>query len=399
MSKTSPTRAIIHLDALLSNLEFVRAAAPKQRILVPVKADAYGHGAVEVSKTVLACPYVTHLGVARVSEGRALRDAGIDAPVLLFSIAGHAEIDAAVQAGLTLCVGSSDYAAAIAEAASNAGKDAGIFLKIDTGMGRLGCWPEETLDLAKSVKKHARLRLDGCLTHLAVSDSEKDDDVRFTKEQVAAFESSIDSLKSAGIDPGIVSAAASGGILTVPSSLFDMVRPGILCYGYAPSTDTAKYAAGLKPVMELVTEVSFVKRVEKGKSVSYGRKWTAPQSTWVATLPVGYGDGLPRSASGKIKVLIEGRLYPQVGRICMDQCMVDLGETTSLKTGTPAVIFGGGSAEGNGTATDAESFPGADTIAAACSTIPYEILTGISKRVPRVYVNGVPLRRLTAVNS
>jgi alanine racemase len=369
---------MIHLDALRRNIAFVRSLAGDRKILAPVKADAYGHGAVEIARAALGAG-VSHLGVARVSEAVELRSAGIDASVLLFSIPSPDEIEAAVVQDVTCLVSDIPFAEAIDTYARKNHKTASIHIKIDSGMGRIGVTPEDAPELARFISQKKFLRFDGVCTHLSVSDSDVPSNIEYTKWQIARFSKAVDMIRRAGINPGIVHAAASGGTLLYPASYFDMVRPGIMLYGYAPSNDVVEKAK-VRPVMELVTKVSFLKKVRKGEAVSYGRKWTAPEDTTVATLPVGYADGLPRTASGKLFVAINGRRYPQIGTICMDQCMVDLGPDTPVRLWDDVTIFGGSHDTGPETAPLT-----AASIADITGTIPYEILCGIGKRVPRVY--------------
>jgi alanine racemase len=372
------TRAIIHLDALRQNVGFIRSLAGKRKILAPVKADAYGHGAAEVARTVLEAG-ASYLGVARVSEAAELRDKGIDAPVFLFSIPGPDEIPAAIEHDVTCFVPDIPLADAIHRCAEKKRKPVAVHIKIDSGMGRIGAATEEALPLARFISEKKFLRLGGVCTHLAVSDSTAPADIDYTKWQIMRFSAVVEEIKRAGINPGIVHAAASGGLLFHPESHFDMARPGILLYGYAPSAILSEKAK-VRPVMELVTKISFLKKVQKGETVSYGRRWTAPRDTIVATLPAGYADGLPRTASGKLVFVINGRRYPQIGAICMDQCMVDLGLDPPTQLWDDVTIFGGNSSG----SPDTAPFTAA-SIAEITGTIPYEILCGIGKRVPRVY--------------
>jgi alanine racemase len=388
------TRAIIHIDALRYNIAFVRSRIGSRKLLAPVKADAYGHGAVAVAYAALAAG-ASHLGVARVSEAVQLRENGIDAPILLFSLPDPSEIPAVAEYDITCLIADRAFAAELAGAAHNhAGtyhKPVSVHLKIDTGMGRIGVASEDAPSLARYVASKKTLRLDGVCTHFPVSDSGRPDDIMYTETQIARFAGAVNAIKDAGVNPGIVHAAASGGILHHPASYFDMARPGLLLYGYAPETGRGagpgtenEEAAPIRPVMELVTRVSFIKKVRKGEAVSYGRTWTAERDTIVATLPVGYADGLPRAASGKLWFVINGKRYPQVGTICMDQCMVDLGPASDVRLWDDVILFGETRNIGQ---TSQEDIPmTAASIAEAAGTIPYEILCGIGKRVPRIYL-------------
>jgi alanine racemase len=308
------------------------------------------------------------LAVASVSEGAELRNAGLNAPVLLLSQALPGEISGILRYRLTPLISDWEYAAELAGAASAAGIRCPVHLKIDTGMGRLGCSPADAPGLAARIRAEKFLEYAGTATHLAAADSALPEDRAYTGEQLARFRGAVEQIRAAGTDPGIVHAANSGGLLLHEESWFDMVRPGILLYGY--NLTGADFPA--EPVMELVTSITFIKRLKQGESLSYGRTWVSPRDTFIATLPVGYGDGFPRLLSGNWQVLIRGRLYPLAGRICMDQCMVDLGPGTEIPRWEEVTVFGGGA-------------PSAAELAARLHTIPYEITCGINKRVPRVY--------------
>jgi alanine racemase len=292
------------------------------------------------------------------------------------------EYEAVVSRGLTPLVGDKELAAGLDQVAASlnaSGVACGIavHLKVDTGMGRIGCPPEEAAALARFIASLSHLRLEGVATHLAVSDSQKPENIRYTQEQLRRFVRAVDAVKKAGVDPGIVHAAASGGVLLHEGAWFDMARPGIMLYGYTPDTALAGLEP-LEPVMELVSHIVYIKQVRKGESVSYGRTWTAPRDTTIATIPIGYGDGLNRLLSNNYSVLIKGKQYPVVGRICMDQCLVDLGtDGATYKKFEKVTIFG-----------MKPAFTAAD-MAEILRTIPYEITCNINKRVPRVYEGAV----------
>lgn len=368
------TRAIIHLENLQSNLAEIRKRLNvSTKICVPVKADAYGHGAHRVAVTALRSG-ATHLAVAAVQEGIDLRDAGIVAPILSLSLPIPEEIPSIITHELTPLVADREFIDDIAKVATAMNRVCSVHLKIDTGMGRIGCQPEEAASLAKLIAHHKYLALGGVATHLSVSDSTDPDDIAYTKMQIRKFSEAVDSIRAEGIDPGIVHAANSGAVLTYPEAHFDMVRPGIIVYGYPPSPDMANLIA-LKPVMELETQIVTIKKVVAGTSVSYGRTWTAKEDTYIATIPVGYADGLLRHFSPGLQVKIGDQRFPVVGRICMDQCMVDIGPDPWVQKWDHVTVFGPN--------PDADT---AMTLADMVGTIPYEITCGINKRVPRVYV-------------
>ncbi|MCL2067734.1 MAG: alanine racemase [Treponema sp.] len=364
------TSAIIHLGRFLGNLRAIRERVGTNcRICVPVKADGYGHGALEIARAGLEAGAFC-LGVAAVAEGAELRNGGIKAPVLLFSQPDYREIPDVIKTALTPFVSDTDYAGALNREASSAGIRLPVHLKIDTGMGRLGCRAEDALDIARFIAECPALEYAGTATHLAVSDSTVPADIEYTGKQIALFREAVDRIRSAGIDTGIVHAANSGAVVLHPDAWFDMVRPGILLYGYNLADE--KLMPDIKPVMELRSIAALIKKVKKGESFSYGRTWTAPHDTNAAVLPAGYADGLPRLASNRWQVVINGNTYPLAGRICMDQCLVDLGPEAAVKRGDEAVIFGGPA-------------PDAAALAEITGTIPYEITCNINKRVPRVY--------------
>jgi alanine racemase len=336
---------------------------------MPVKADAYGHGAVQAAGAAQEAG-VHYLAVATVDEGILLREQGIALPILLFSIPQIEELPDMAANSLIPFVSDREFAAETAGAAARAGKRLPVHLKVDTGMGRVGVSPENAAELAGFIASRPSLAYAGTATHLAVADSRAEADVAFTKMQLALFREALSAIRQAGLDPGIVHAANSGGVLLHEDSWFGMVRPGIALYGYSPlgPDDTT---LPLQPVMELKSKITFIKRIKKGETVSYGRLWTAPEDTWIGTLPLGYADGLPRALEN-FSVRIRDRFYPLAGRICMDQCMVNLGGETDIERWEDVTIFGGSAA-------------GAWAIAGKVGTVPYEVTCNISRRVPRIY--------------
>ncbi|MDR1836624.1 MAG: alanine racemase [Treponema sp.] len=371
------TKAIIHLDRFIENIGAVRTRIGNgRRICVPVKADGYGHGALQIAQAAIEAGAYC-LGVAAVTEGIELRNAGIRVPVLLFSPPHPGEIQAVIDAELTPFVSDAWFASALNEKTEAAGIRLPVHLKVDTGMGRIGCRAEEASGLAQHIADCAGLELAGVATHLAVSDSTDAQDIAYTRRQLALFKEAVDAIAGAGIDPGVVHAANSGGVILHPDSWLDMVRPGILLYGYKAAGESGiadfPYEPIIaRPVMELRSVVVSIKKVRKGESVSYGRTWTAREDTSIAVLPTGYADGLPRLASGKWRVVIGGGVYPLAGRICMDQCCVDLRPDSGVRRWDEAVIFGGAAQD-------------AAELAETVGTIPYEITCNINKRVPRIY--------------
>lgn len=364
--------ATTRLDHIRANLDAIRARVGDRKVLAAVKANAYGHGAVEVSRMIERTGAADWLGVATVSEGLELRDAGITLPILKLSVARGDEVAAAVAARLTLCVTDAASIGEAAAAASALGTTATVHLKVDTGMRRIGCEPEQAPGLAQLADATDGVRLEGLFSHLPISDSPRGDE--FTRDQIALFRATADEVEAVH-GPLLKHLANSGAVLGHPDAWLDLVRPGIIVYGAYPDPE-AQRTVPLVPGLEWRTRVTFTKPVRAGETVSYGRTWTAPRDTWIATVPVGYGDGYSRLLSNRGRMLIGGRSYPIVGRVCMDQTMIDLGPDTGVQVGDEVVLVG---RSGDEEITTSE-------IAEAMGTIPYEVTCLITRRVARKYV-------------
>ena len=369
------TKAIIHLDNLKHNITQIKQTlAPETKICLPVKADAYGHGAVRTAIAAIRAR-VSYLAVASVQEGIELREAGIVAPIISLSLPILEEIDSIIDYKLEPLVIDEEFINELNRVADVQKKTVAVHLKVDTGMSRIGCRPSEAVKLATQIVRAKHLRLQGVATHFAVADSDSESDRAFTKGQMERFSDAVEAIRQTGIHIPLVHAANSGAVQLLPEARFDMVRPGLLAYGYLPVQNAAT-AIDVKPVMELVTQVVLIKQIRAGTCVSYGRNWTAPQDTYIATLPIGYADGLRRALSPGLKVRIGNEFFPIVGRICMDQCMVDLGAHPWVQRWDEVCIFGPNPQDNS-----------AQTLADIAGTIPYEITCGIHKRVPRVFIN------------
>ncbi len=379
------TFAEIYLKNFEGNVRAIKKfVKPGVKICCSVKADAYGHGAVTCAKAALKCG-ADFLAVATVGEGLELREAGVKAPILLLSYCSPQEMLLLAKIGLTPFVGDLEYIALIEKAAKAArlSKKLKVHLAVDSGMGRVGCLPEDAAEIAKAIDSSKYISLGGICTHFASADGTSAKDRSYAKKQRDAFVAAVESVKAAGINPGIAHASASAALMDKPEWQFDMVRPGIILYGYYPDKITEKYLRAkktpleVKPVMALVTGISALRPFKKGMSVSYGSTWTAAKDTTIGVLPIGYADGLLRRQGGSLKVSAGGKLYPVRGRICMDQCMVDLGSARGIKRFDRAVIFG---------PKESGALLTADDLANDAGTISYEILTCVGKRVERVYV-------------
>lgn len=332
--------------------------------MVVAKADGYGHGLEAVGQTAQR-EGADFLGVALAEEGIALRQAGVKLPVLCFGVLNRAGFEAAVEWGLTVTVPDERSACIAAQAAYQACKPLDIHLKLETGMNRVGMSsPEELRNTLNIIENSPRLRLKGAYTHFADADSPGN---AYTHDQAQRFHA-LCNLLPKGL---IIHAAASGGALFYPEYHFDMVRMGIALYGYPPQNSPVSFL----PCMELTAEVTFVKEIAAGECVGYGCTYTARQPMRVATLGIGYGDGYPRLLSNSGRVLIRGVSCPIIGRVCMDQCMVDVSGVEDVMPGEEAVMIG----------RRGELSIGADELAEKCHTIPYEILLLPGRRVPHLY--------------
>jgi alanine racemase len=364
--------AEIDLGAVAHNVATLRAIVAPARLCAVVKANGYGHGAVPVARAAVAAG-ADWLAVAQVDEAVALRGAGIEAPVLVLSEPHVDEIDDALGTGARLTVYSAPVIDAIARAAR--ARDLApvpVHVKVDTGMRRVGLEPEDAPAAVAGVDARPELQLEGVFTHVPVAD---DSGNPFTDEQLVRFRAVLDEIKAAGVDPGIVHMANSAAAIAHPATRFDLVRCGIAIYGIPPAP-AFDGLVDLRPAITLASEVSFAKRVRAGEAISYGHHQRVPQDTVVATVPIGYADGVFRSLPlhGQ-EVLIGGRRRPMVGVVTMDQLMVDCGPTASVRPGDAVVLLGG---QGDERITP-------DEWAGRLGTISYEVVCAIGPRVARRY--------------
>jgi len=370
-----PAWAEINLGAVAQNMQEIRrVTAPTAGILAVVKANAYGHGAVEVSKVALASG-ASWLGVARVSEGVELREAGIDAPVLVLGYLTPDQYSEAIRYQLTQAVYTLDMGIALSEVAAKLGTRAKVHIKVDTGMGRLGWY--DSSQLVQDVLKLARqpnLELEGIFTHFAAADEK---DKSYTLQQLHKFTEIIEKLRQNGLEFPLRHAANSAAIMELPATHLDLVRAGIILYGLYPSQEVDRSKISLTPVMSLKARVAYVKKVPAGFKVSYGCTYETSRDTVIATISIGYADGYTRLLSSRGEVLLNGRRAPVIGRICMDQLMVDVSNIPDVKIGDEAVLIGRQMGEEIS----------ADEIAAALGTINYEVTCMVNHRVPRVFIN------------
>jgi len=370
----SPSTFRVDLDAIHANLATARDLAGGRAVLAAVKANAYGHGLVAVSRSIQERGSADWLGIAVTAEGEELRAAGVTLPVLKFTPTFADDLPAAIAAGLTLSVGTEAAVDEAAAAARDAGATVDVHLKLDTGMRRVGAEPSAAVALAERIAGSGSLRLGGVFTHLPISDVADGD--AFTRAQLETFDASVAAIEAAVGPVEWVHAANSGAILGHELGRSTMVRPGIMAYGSYPDAGTEP-TRPLRDVGTWTSRVSFVKRVRAGESVGYGRTWTAPRDTWVATVAIGYGDGYSRLLSSRGRMLIGGRSYPVIGRVCMDQTMLDLGpDRPDVQVGDEVVLMG----------ASGDERIGVEELAGLMGTITYEVTCLIGARVPRTYV-------------
>ena len=363
--------AYIDKDAIIHNFNSIKKRLPENVKVMPViKADGYGHGASIFAS--LLCDKCDYFAVATIDEAIALRKEGIKNPILILGRVFPDDIEAAIREDVTVTAFTFDEVQWVSKTAEKTGKIAKIHIPIDTGMSRIGFQPtEEYADTVKEISLLPNIELEGVFSHFATADEE---DKSFTNNQAERFRNFKKMLEDRGVNIKIYHSANSGAILQHKDFCFDMVRPGIILYGLAPSGYLKEDITDLKPVMQLHSHVAFVKMIKKGETVSYGRTFTAEKDMKIATIPVGYADGYPRLLSNRGRVIINGSYAPIVGRICMDQFMVDVTHIENVSLGDRVILMG----SENGISITA------DEIADFAQTINYEIVCGVSKRVPRI---------------
>ncbi len=362
------TAVLIDLQAIKYNLLQIRKRVGNHvKICAVVKADAYGHGAKEVSSFIEEEKLADYFAVATVIEGFELRKNGIKLPILILGLIMPDETLDAIRQELTITVSDESLVDVIDDIAVAWCKKAKVHLKIDTGMGRIGCHPENALALAQYIHSKSNIFFEGIFSHFSTSESK---DKTYSDEQLNSFLSCIRDMDNNNIHVPLLHMANSGAILDLPNTYFNMVRAGIMIYGVYPSEDVS-HSIALKPAMSMKSAIVFIKKLPKGHPISYGNTYKTTKETYIATIPAGYADGIPRSLSNKYRVYIQGNLYPIAGRVCMDQFLVELGDKF-FPIGTEVEIFGG-----NGFSIS--------ELAEQAHTIPHEIMIRM-KRPLRYYL-------------
>jgi len=368
------TRAFIHLDRLTHNVRLLQNAVGHRSLWPVIKADAYGHGAEIVAHHLLRLGYNT-FGVADVEEAVALRQAGIDTTIITLSATLPEHSEALVACGCEPVVCTEEMVEALALAAERAGRRVAVHVKVDTGMGRVGIRPDDVLAFLDRCRAYPALRLRGLMSHFPRADEA---DKTFSREQIGCFRRIVEVTARYGIE--VRHMANSAALLDLPDSHFDAVRPGIALYGLPPSAAIANpRLQALKPVLEWKTRITFLKEVPAGVGLSYGHAFHTARLSLIATVPVGYADGLHRNLSNRCHLLVRGLRCPQVGRITMDMSLLDVTALRGrVRLGDEVVIIG---------RQDDEEIT-ADDLAEKLGTINYEVVSAISHRVPRIAVGG-----------
>lgn len=367
------TWAEVDLDAIAQNMKEIRRITdPHAKVMAVVKADAYGHGFLEITKTLLENG-ADCLAVALLEEAKQIRRRHIEVPILILGGTDPDAVDDLIDFDIMATVFSYDFAKTLSYAAEKKNKTAKIHIKIDTGMSRVGLVAgEENSEVVREIQRIAdlpNLEIDGIFSHFATSDEE---DSSYTNLQFERFMDIISLLEEKGIHIPTKHICNSAAIMMYPNMHLDMVRPGVILYGLYPSDEVDTSRLDLRPAMTLKARISMVKEIEKGRGVSYGKEYITDKTTKIATVPIGYADGYLRKLAGKAKMIVSGTCVPVIGRICMDQCMIDVTNVHNINTGDEVIIFG----------ADKITI---DDVAKWLETINYEVACVIGKRIPRIY--------------
>jgi alanine racemase len=363
-----PTWAEVNLDNLAYNFRQIKKMLrPHVKIMVTVKADAYGHGLIPVTERLVSCG-ADWLGVASIDEGIRLREAHIRLPVLVLGLVLKEDIEPLFRYRLTPTICDEKMASVLNKKAMLSGRPINVHIKVDTGMARIGVLYKDAAKFIKKVHKLKFINIEGVFTHFPLADKDKS----FTLYQIGLFNHLLGELRQNGIHIPLAHAANSIGVIAYKNSHFNMVRPGLVIYGLYPKENLN---INLKPVLSLKTRVVYRKSVPAGSGISYGHDYITKKETGIVTLPIGYGDGYPRNLSNRAPVLIGGKRFKVSGKVCMDQLMVDVGDA-AVKAGQEVVLIG---SQGKNKIT-------AEELAVLSGTIPYEIVCGLGSRIPRIYI-------------
>ena len=368
-----PVWAEVNLDNIINNICEIKKNINGEEIIAVVKANAYGHGAIDIAP-ILVENGADRLAVAMLSEALELREAGIKVPILILGYTDVTFAEMLINNDIEQTVYSLDYAKELSKKAEALGKIAKIHIAVDTGMGRIGFLPsKKSVEEVVEISKLHNLNITGVFTHFSNADEE---DKSYAHNQINKFNLFIKDLEEREINLGIKHISNSASIIDIEDAHYNAIRPGIILYGYYPSEYINKEKLKLMPALSLKCQVIHVKELKKGEYIGYGRTFRTERDSIIATLPIGYADGYIRGLYKKANVIVNGKLAPVVGRICMDQCMVDITDVGPVKVGDEVILLG----EDNGLKNNA------DDMAKLLDTINYEILCMIGRRVPRVYI-------------
>ena len=368
-----PVWAEINLDNIINNINEIKRNINGEEIIAVVKANAYGHGAIDIAP-VLIENGADRLAVAMLSEALELREAGITVPILILGYTNLEFVEMLINNNIEQTVYSLEYAKELSKKAKDLGKVAKVHIAVDTGMGRIGFLPNnKSVEEVVEISRLSNLKITGVFTHFSSADEE---DKSYTYNQIEKFNSFIKDIEKREVNLGVKHISNSASIIDIEDAHYNAIRPGIILYGYYPSDYINKDKLKLMPALSLKCQVIHVKELPKGEYIGYGRKFRTERDSVIATLPIGYADGYIRGLYGKAQVIINGKLAPVIGRICMDQCMIDVTDIGPVKVGDEVVLLG----EDNGIKNNA------DDMAQMLDTINYEILCMIGRRVPRIYI-------------
>ena len=376
MAHHRATRAEIDLQAFQHNLQTLRKYLdPQTQIMAVVKADAYGHGAIPCARIAVENG-ADYLGAGVIEEGIELRENGLNAPILILGSIFPDEAEDLVRHNLATILCTQPLAQALSKEAEKQDKTVSVHIKVDTGMNRLGISPENLPALLDQVRNLKNLKIEAVSTHFSSAD---DEDLSVTQAQLEKFQTALTILQKEGVHTPIVHCANTSALFKFPESHFNMVRPGLILYGVLPSPSLRPVIDQgenpFQPVMQWKSQIILLKPIAKNQPVSYSGSFTTQRDSLIATLPIGYADGLHRMLSNKMDVLIRGRRAPQVGNICMDMILIDVTDIPDVQAGDEVVIFG----------RQGDEMISVEELAVKGKTIPYEILCSVSKRVPRIY--------------
>ena len=373
MNLLHPIWAEIDLNNLINNIEEIKKKSSNSEIIGVVKANAYGHGAVEVSKVLLSCN-IKKLAVANIVEAIELRENDINAPIMLLGISEEFAIDELINHNVEPTVSTLKFAEKLNESAKEKGKIIKIHVAIDSGMGRIG-FRNNTKDIEDivSISNLSNLKIESIFSHFSTADSI---DKSYSSNQINIYNSILSKLEEKGVTIDKKNLSNSAAIIDIPESHYDYVRPGIIQYGYYPSNEVNKNDINIKPVLTWKTRVVHIKEVDENEYIGYGKTYKTSKKTVIATLPVGYADGYSRGLSNKGSVIIKGKLAPIIGNVCMDQFMIDVTNIEGVETGDEVILLG----------SYGDIKFDADDMANILDTISYEVLCLIGRRAPRLYI-------------